>query len=70
LAWCQHYKEGQEKDKKSSLFSLGPNFCLDFFSEETLLFGWQKNIMYTQWGKAAAQGSNGKNCVLQIIFES
>ena len=26
--------------------------------------------MYTQWGKAAAQGSNGKNCVLQIIFES
>lgn len=70
LAQCQHYKKGQKKDKKSSPFSLGANFCLYPFSKEKLPFALQKNSMYAQWGKAATQGSNGKNCALQIIFES
>ena len=70
LAWCQHYKKGQKKDKKSSPFSLRANLCLYPFSEEKLPFAWQKNSMYAQWGKAATQGWNGKNCPLQTIFET
>lgn len=49
-------QKGSKKDGKSS------PFCLYPFSEEKRLFALRKNGVCAQWGKAATQRSNGKNC--------
>lgn len=67
LAWCQCYKKAKKRTRKVPLSLWEQIFA---FREEKLPFACQKNSRYAQWRKAATQGSNSKNCALQIVFES
>lgn len=70
LAWCQHYKKGwkKKKDQKILPLSLGANFCFIPSVKKNMPFSWQNNVCTMGQG-CVTQGSNGKTCALQIIFE-